>query len=281
VRPDIFDAGWVPALAELHTALGDVPGAITRNTVDVGEVSGWINEVIGTAPASQLRPLGAAAQPVRDRRRVLSTGALQVRSLELFDPDVHRLCDLLADAVNGRPVNCNLFVSLAGAEPGLTVHYDCLDVIVVGLYGSKTWHLWPADAHDPRTVIEDAFVDASSSTAPSQEMIRAGDLMAVQRGTPHMARVDGDQAAVHLAIGVASPPRRGRWKINGDGSVSEQDPSDICDHPFIGAGDLHRRLSDNCTAMRTDGRRDAMAASTDSRSGRRLTEDRRAATPRV
>ncbi|WP_415920031.1 JmjC domain-containing protein [Tateyamaria sp. SN6-1] len=111
---------------------------------------------------------------------------------------VRDLCAALAaDMVT--TLQCNLYVTPAGAQ-GLDCHWDGHDVLVLQVGGSKAWTLYPMIDNMPAP---DAPGQGITPDAPplAELTLRAGDVLYVPRGMPHVAQAT-DETSAHLTIGL-------------------------------------------------------------------------------
>ncbi len=111
---------------------------------------------------------------------------------------VRQLCAALAaDLV--MTLQCNLYVTPANAQ-GLDCHWDGHDVLILQVDGSKDWTLYPMidDLPAPNSEGKSVTPDA----APLKQLtLRAGDVLYMPRGMPHVAQAT-DETSAHLTIGL-------------------------------------------------------------------------------
>jgi hypothetical protein len=100
-------------------------------------------------------------------------------------PKWHRVARAFEGA-SGQPVQMNLYVGPSN-QPGLDWHCDPHDVIVQQLFGEKQFDL--------AETLED-----NASGRDDKIILRAGDLLAMARGTPHRV-MNGPSGSIHLSIG--------------------------------------------------------------------------------
>lgn len=135
--------------------------------------------------------------------RGFASGATVVlQALHRFVPSVQDFCYELEDYF-GHPLQANAYLTPEGAR-GLGVHHDTHDVLVLQLFGTKTWRLYPqavADAVDgyPASKRHPKLKspDVSLTLAP-------GDCLYLPRGLPHDAESSAG-ASLHLTLGIRSP----------------------------------------------------------------------------
>ena len=95
---------------------------------------------------------------------------------------------------SGIRTEVNMYRTPPNAQ-GFRAHYDFEDVFIVQVHGIKRWRVWTPDAmvgqhvlpiKDPRTEVLRAK-DLVPSTEPRAVELRAGDVLYIPRGFPHMA----------------------------------------------------------------------------------------------
>ncbi len=140
---------------------------------------------------------------VIDRYRNGDTVVLQ--GLHHTDPHLAELANNLALALD-QPIQINAYLSPPG-ERGLDVHFDYHDVFVVQLAGAKRWRIWKELDRTRHPVKGRHTIDAPSLDELGDPLLdltlRAGDVLYLPRGYPHMAE-SLDEPSDHLTIGLVS-----------------------------------------------------------------------------
>lgn len=140
---------------------------------------------------------------VVDRYRNGDTVVLQ--GLHHTDPRLAELANNLALALD-QPIQINAYLSPPG-ERGLDVHFDYHDVFIVQLAGAKRWRIWNA-LERTRNPVKGRHAIAAPTLdelgAPLLDLtLRAGDVLYLPRGYPHLAE-SLDELSDHLTIGLVS-----------------------------------------------------------------------------
>ncbi|MEZ5565862.1 MAG: cupin domain-containing protein [Gammaproteobacteria bacterium] len=135
-------------------------------------------------------------------RGFASGATLVLQALHRLVPSVQRFCHELEEYF-GHPVQANAYLTPEGAR-GLGVHHDTHDVLVLQLFGTKEWRLYPqsvvdaVDGHPAsKRYPELKKPDVSLSLSP-------GDCLYLPRGLPHDAESTAG-ASLHLTLGIRSP----------------------------------------------------------------------------
>lgn len=140
---------------------------------------------------------------VVDRYRNGDTVVLQ--GLHHTDPHLAELANNLALALD-QPIQINAYLSPPG-ERGLDMHFDYHDVFVVQLAGTKRWRIWKALDRTRNPVKGRHAIAAPTLDELGDPLLdltlRAGDVLYLPRGYPHMAE-SLDELSDHLTIGLVS-----------------------------------------------------------------------------
>lgn len=135
--------------------------------------------------------------------RSFASGATVVlQALHRLVPSVQAFCEELEDFF-GHPLQANAYLTPEHAR-GLGVHHDTHDVLVLQLFGTKHWQLYPqavvhaVDGYPAsKRYPELTSPDVSLTLSP-------GDCLYLPRGLPHDAH-STDGASLHLTLGIRSP----------------------------------------------------------------------------
>jgi ribosomal protein L16 Arg81 hydroxylase len=125
-----------------------------------------------------------------------------LQALHRFVPSVQAFCHELEDFF-GHPLQANGYLTPEGAR-GLGIHHDTHDVLVLQLFGTKNWHLYPQAVVDA--------VDGYPASKRHPELknpdvsltLSPGDCLYLPRGLPHDAH-STEAASLHLTLGIRSP----------------------------------------------------------------------------
>lgn len=124
---------------------------------------------------------------------------LQLQNLHASSLEIGALCADLTTRLSEPFVGCNLYVSPAADRPGLSVHADRDDVLVLQLRGTKRWCVWGG----PEVFDEQPGVGAEHRALPLvvDEILRPGDVLSLRAGRLHEAICE-TPPSVHLTFGV-------------------------------------------------------------------------------
>lgn len=139
----------------------------------------------------------------RGATRGFSSGATVVlQALHRFLPSVQAFCYELEDYF-GHTLQANAYLTPEGAR-GLGVHHDTHDVLVLQLFGTKNWRLYP------QAVVDAVHGYPASKRHPELNSpdvsltLSPGDCLYLPRGLPHDAE-STEGASLHLTLGIRSP----------------------------------------------------------------------------
>lgn len=143
-----------------------------------------------------------AIDPWGALRGFASGSTLVVQALHRFVPSVQSFCYELEDFF-GHPLQANAYLTPEGAR-GLGVHHDTHDVLVLQLFGTKHWRLYPQAVEDAVDGYPASKRHPELDTPDASLTLSPGDCLYVPRGLPHDA-ASTDGASLHLTLGIRSP----------------------------------------------------------------------------
>jgi len=166
---------------------------------DVGPFEFDVIQGGNALPAQAL--LDAKSRPSRDAitRAVNQGSTLRVYGVSRFEPNCASQLQLLRHVLK-REAFVNLYLTPA-QSPGLKVHYDLEDSIVVQVKGEKHWKVYGPDAGPrfPRELPPGQLVVRGE---PAQLVhMRAGDVLFVPSGIPHTVDTQ-HTSSQHVTFGV-------------------------------------------------------------------------------
>jgi ribosomal protein L16 Arg81 hydroxylase len=125
-----------------------------------------------------------------------------VMQLNRWDARLAQLCRSL-EADLSYSFQANIYLTPPNAK-GFRSHYDCHDVFVLQLAGTKHWRLFDTPVDLPHR--EQRFDASLASDAPctAELDMRAGDVLYLPRGTVHEA-VSHDNESLHMTLGMQHP----------------------------------------------------------------------------
>ncbi|POX64484.1 cupin [Streptomyces sp. Ru62] len=132
-------------------------------------------------------------------RALLDRGAtMLLRCLDQWHRPTQEMLAGLAEEL-GRPVEAFFFVTPAG-QPGLPLHRDDADVLVIQVAGAKRWriHEGPADGNWRAGRIKD---DEPQPAELLETVIRPGQVLYIPRGFAHRA-VGQEGLSAHLSLTI-------------------------------------------------------------------------------
>ena len=135
-------------------------------------------------------------------REFASGATLVLQALHRFVPSVQNFCYELEDFF-GHPLQANAYLTPEGAR-GLGVHHDTHDVLVLQLFGSKSWRLYPQVIVDAVDGYPASQRHPGLETPDSVLTLSPGDCLYLPRGLPHDAESTVG-ASLHLTLGIRSP----------------------------------------------------------------------------
>lgn len=97
-------------------------------------------------------------------------------------------------------VGTNMYLTPRSSQ-GFQAHFDTHDVIVLQLFGSKTWRFYPSELTLPfRDAVQQ--IEHGDLASPDQEyLVTQGDLLYIPRGVIHDA-IATDELSLHLTVGI-------------------------------------------------------------------------------
>lgn len=177
---------WMPRVATL---------------VDNHDLGPFEFDVILNGTAVQTRDLlDAKSQPSADAiDKALRQGAtMRVMGVSRFDATCASQLQLLRRALK-REVFVNLYLT-PPQRPGLNLHYDLEDSLVVQVKGEKYWKLYEA-SDGPRYPRTHAVGAPPVRGEPTHIHMRAGDVLFVPSGMPHTVETRSSSSQ-HITFGV-------------------------------------------------------------------------------
>jgi ribosomal protein L16 Arg81 hydroxylase len=117
-----------------------------------------------------------------------------------MEPSLGRLCRGL-EAVFSCHVQTNLYLTPPNAQ-GFKTHYDNHDVFVIQVAGEKAWRLYDMPVEAPFR--GEGFQSDVHKPGELREsfVLKAGDCAYVPRGMMHDASTSGDEASLHVTVGL-------------------------------------------------------------------------------
>jgi len=98
-------------------------------------------------------------------------------------------------------VQTNIYLTPPDSQ-GFKTHYDDHDVLVMQISGSKAWRFYDTPVENPYRG-EGFRSGAHDIGDPTEEFVmNAGDCIYVPRGLMHDARTHGDEASLHITVGL-------------------------------------------------------------------------------
>lgn len=117
-----------------------------------------------------------------------------------FDPALARLCRGL-EYVFSSHVQTNIYLTPPNAQ-GFRTHYDNHDVLVIQVEGEKAWRLYDVPIAAPFR--GEGFEPGKYEAGELRQefVLKPGDCAYVPRGMMHDAQTSGDQASLHITVGL-------------------------------------------------------------------------------
>ena len=133
-------------------------------------------------------PMTGLADPVKIFREFDHGATIVLQGMHRYWPPLGLFCRDLELSL-GHPCQVNAYITPPGSK-GLALHEDSHDVFVLQAFGRKHWEVHNAPAEV-----------ASGGRRPLDDVLQAGDVLYMPRGTPHAARTQ-DVLSGHLTIGI-------------------------------------------------------------------------------
>lgn len=130
---------------------------------------------------------------------LLSKGAtFNCFGLDQYFPDLLRLRKQLSCELNAE-VQSSFFYSQKDA-PGLAPHYDCVEILVLQVYGTKEWYVSEQRVENPQVGFG-AMNTYDQSAGHSKITLNSGDLLYLPRGVFHHA-CSVSEESLHVSIAM-------------------------------------------------------------------------------
>ncbi len=133
--------------------------------------------------------------PAKVTRLFRGGATIVLGTVDLLLPRLHELCKNVEMDV-GHPVDANVYIAPPGAN-AFQVHCDAQDILVIQVYGGKRWTLFDHIVPNPGGGRMLPGLDAPSTVYD----LRAGDVLYVPRGMPHLVRTD-TSSSVHVTLSI-------------------------------------------------------------------------------
>ena len=119
-------------------------------------------------------------------------------------PKISSLCRRISSELQMRS-HANVYLS-PGSQQGFNAHYDTHDVFVLQVSGRKTFHFYHSDIElpfvDAQFNPEHLAADNVQKTVQETVNLNPGDSLYIPRGVVHDAVAQGDEASLHITLGV-------------------------------------------------------------------------------
>ena len=135
---------------------------------------------------------------VADRHRGGATIILQ--QAHQFEPALARFCRGLEQVFSAH-VQTNIYLTPPNAQ-GFRTHYDNHDVFVLQIAGDKAWRLYDKPIDTPYRGEQFQSGKHASGELRQEFTLHAGDCAYVPRGLMHDALAAGEQASLHITVGL-------------------------------------------------------------------------------
>lgn len=117
-----------------------------------------------------------------------------------LDPKLSRFCRSMEHVFSSH-VQTNLYLTPPNAQ-GFRTHYDNHDVFVVQVTGEKAWRLYEKPVDTPYRGEHFEHGKHESGELKQEFTLKAGDCAYVPRGLMHDASTSGDEASLHITVGL-------------------------------------------------------------------------------
>jgi ribosomal protein L16 Arg81 hydroxylase len=187
---------------------GRRPLLIRGHSAWAREIFGWedLNRLLSTSaiPHSTMRLSRKGMPPfvASDASSVIDAcragASLVINTIHLFSPSIGAFSRSLEKDL-GEPVNVNMYCASAD-NPAFACHYDCHDIMLLQLEGSKHWKIYAPTILSPLFDMKDHGI-APSSSPILDVTLHAGDFLYVPRGFWHEVVAVGG-LSLHLTVGL-------------------------------------------------------------------------------
>lgn len=155
--------------------------------------------------------------------------------------NLKRLTRSLSKELKG-DINANIYITPQKSQ-GFHPHFDTHEVIVLQIFGSKTWRLYDKDCSFPLKNWKLTLNKQQEyvNSLPAHEFkVEAGDILYFPAGVVHDAFCD-DDLSIHITLGIKSPTKLDYLeKI-----LKEAEKIDFFRTPFDASGDGIKLLQEN------------------------------------
>lgn len=117
-----------------------------------------------------------------------------------FDPALSRLCRGLEHVFSSH-VQTNIYLTPPNAQ-GFRTHYDNHDVLVIQVEGEKVWRLYEMPIATPFRGEGFELGQHEPGELRQEFVLKPGDCAYVPRGLMHDAQTSGDNASLHITVGL-------------------------------------------------------------------------------
>jgi lysine-specific demethylase/histidyl-hydroxylase NO66 len=120
--------------------------------------------------------------------------------LHMTDPQLASFCRSV-EAKFSCHTQTNIYLTPPDSQ-GFKTHYDDHDVFVLQVSGSKTWRLYNTPVENPYRGEGFRSGDHEIGDPIAEFVLNAGDCVYVPRGMLHDASTHGDEASLHITVGL-------------------------------------------------------------------------------
>ncbi len=125
---------------------------------------------------------------------------LFIRNISRFHSGLDHFAFSLFNELRER-VHINAYLSPAASDPGLGSHYDCWDIFILQIAGSKQWTLYDGGQTFPVAKFGFNDPDGQQGDISDEIVLKEGGLLYLPRGKWHRAAAT-HEPSLHLTIGV-------------------------------------------------------------------------------
>lgn len=137
--------------------------------------------------------------PLEFTRYYSKGGTLAMAGMHHHVHSLRQFCNTLQDQL-GHPTQTNLYLTPAGAQ-GFSPHYDSHDVVVLQVFGKKTWKIYESDTVLPDKAMAFEKEGFTPGAVRDEFVLEQGDLLYIPRGIVHDAYTT-DEPSLHITLGV-------------------------------------------------------------------------------
>lgn len=150
-------------------------------------------------PREYTRNGTSAIDPIEFVGQYSKGGTLAMAGMHHYIHSLRQFCNHLQTLL-GHPTQTNLYLT-PKASKGFDPHYDSHDVVVLQIYGKKSWNIYESDLILPDKSMPFEKDGFTPGIMIDELTLEAGDLLYIPRGVVHDAYTT-DEPSLHITLGI-------------------------------------------------------------------------------